>query len=432
MAHQLPGGSSGLPRSKMLHPRQEKHYSAVEIGQHLSRILHEQVGGDSVPQAERHCKKPVTVVHEQRHHADSRTPAGCYEHSSQRGVTSDEGSLRLDAESSDIPLHPNKMGATRSGPVCLQTKYPTEEVLQLETRPRGRSPGRIQSRLEYSQGEGLCQSTLEFSGESTEQSTSTEGHTGSDSPSVEEPTMVPSTAGDDGGLSNPPPTDEGHSHSNTPRVCSRDDTSTSRLAYLRRRYQDKAVSEEGTELLVASWRQKSSRSYDSLFRKWVDWCNERDSDPISGPISTVVNILAHLFKEGYQYRSLNAYRSAISSVHERVDGYEVGQHPLISRVMKGAFNLRPPQPRYEATWDVTKVLNYIEAMGPSESLSLQELTWKLAMILALTRPSRSADLVKLDLRYRRVSPEGVVFQDVGLAKQSRAGKPRAEFFFPSI
>lgn len=27
----------------------------------------------------------------------------------------------------------------------------------------------------------------------------------------------------------------------------------------------------------------------------------------------------------------------------------------------------------------------------------------------LTRPSRLADLVKLDLRYRRVSPEGVVF-----------------------
>ena len=40
--------------------------------------------------------------------------------------------------------------------------------------------------------------------------------------------------------------------------------------------------------------------------------------------------------------------------------------------------------------------------------------------------------MKLDLRYRRISPEGVVFQDVGLGKQSRAGKPRAEFFFPAF
>ena len=27
----------------------------------------------------------------------------------------------------------------------------------------------------------------------------------------------------------------------------------------------------GTELLLPSWRQKSSKSYDSLFGKWVDW-----------------------------------------------------------------------------------------------------------------------------------------------------------------
>ena len=212
----------------------------------------------------------------------------------------------------------------------------------------------------------------------------------------------------------------------------RDDSAISRLAYLRRRYQDKAISEEGTELLLASWRQKSSQSYDSLFRKWVDWCSKRDSDPVSGAVSEVVNFLAHLYREGYQYRSLNAYRSAISSVHERVDGYEIGQHPLVSRVMKGAFNLRPPQPRYETTWDVTAVLNYIQSLGTTESLSLRDLTWKLAMILALTRPSRSTDLVELDLRFRRFVPEGVVFQEVGLAKQSRMGKPRAEFFFPAF
>ena len=115
-------------------------------------------------------------------------------------------------------------------------------------------------------------------------------------------------------------------------------------------------------------------------------------------------------------------------MRERVDGVEVGQHPLVSRVMKGAFNLRPPQPRYEATWDVTIVLHYIESLGSSNSLPLQRL-WKLAMLMALTRPSRSADLTRLDLRY---TPDGVVFQEAGLAKQSRQKNPRAEFFFPAF
>ena len=154
----------------------------------------------------------------------------------------------------------------------------------------------------------------------------------------------------------------------------------------------------------------------------MGWCNQRHSDPISGPISQVVNFLAHLFKEGYQYRSLNAYHSAISSVHEKVDGYEVGQHPLVSRLMKGAFNQHPPKLQYAVTWDVSKVLDHIESLGSSDSLSLQNLTWKLAMILALTRPSMSADLVMLDLRYRRYTPVGVVFQESGLAKQTQENK----------
>ena len=154
--------------------------------------------------------------------------------------------------------------------------------------------------------------------------------------------MVSSATGNDDRLPSPPPAEEGHVPPNTPSVCTTSDSTTSRLAYLRQCYQDKEISEEGTEMLLASWRQKSSRAYDSLFRKWVRWYQGRSAGPVSGPISEVVNFLAHLFKEGYQYRSLNSYRSAISSVHERVDGYEVGQHPLIARVMKGAFNLRPP------------------------------------------------------------------------------------------
>ena len=432
VAYQLPRGTSSLSCTEVLCQRQERRYSAAEIGQHICRLIREQVGRDSVPQVEQHCKGPVAVVHEQRCILDSGAPPGHPEHDSRRRVSSDEGSVRLDVGPTDIPTDTEEMGSTRSGHVCLETNCPAGQILQLETRPRGRSHGCVQPRLDQHPGEGLCQPPMESLGQSPEQNTTAESHTGSDSTSLEEPALVPNPARVAGGFSTAPSTEEGSDHPNTCRVHARDGTSTSRLAYLRRRYQDKEVSEEGTELLLASWRQKSSRSYDSLFRKWVDWCDERNSDPVSGSISHVVNFLAHLFKEGYQYRSLNSYRSAISSVHERVDGYEVGQHPLVSRVMKGAFNLRPPQPRYETTWDVTKVLNYIESLGSSESLSLRDLSWKLAMLLALTRPSRSADLVKLDLRFRRYSPEGVTFQEAGLAKQSRAGKPRAEFFFPAF
>ena len=168
----------------------------------------------------------------------------------------------------------------------------------------------------------------------------------------------------------------------------------SRVAYLHQRFE---TEKEASNLLMASWRKKTTKSYNLLFQKWVGWCKEWGSDPISGPISEVANFLAHLFELGYQYCSLNAYLSAISSTHDRVDGFSVGQHPTITRLLAGARNSRPPLPKYSATWDIQKVLAHLEKLGHNENLSLKDLTQKTTMLLALTRPSRSADLCQLDL-----------------------------------
>ena len=59
-------------------------------------------------------------------------------------------------------------------------------------------------------------------------------------------------------------------------------------------------------------------------------------------MSEVANFLASLYGEGYQYNSVNAYRSAISSIDDKVDGVDVGQHPIITRLLKGVYNVRPP------------------------------------------------------------------------------------------
>ena len=172
------------------------------------------------------------------------------------------------------------------------------------------------------------------------------------------------------------------------------------MAYLREKLSGSSLSEEASRLFLASWRAKSNQSYDSHFRKWISWCSERGSNPVSGPIAEVANFLADLYEQGYQSRSLNAFRSAISSVHDRVDGVEVGKHPMVTRLLKGAFHDRPPLPRYIATWNVQSMLDYLEGLGTNTSLSLKQLSHKLCMLLALTRPSRSADVVLT----RRVLP----------------------------
>ena len=177
---------------------------------------------------------------------------------------------------------------------------------------------------------------------------------------------------------------------------------------------------------------KTNKSYDALFGRWHRWCTGQGSDPFSGPVSEVANFLALLYGEGYQYNSVNAYRSAISSVHDKLDGVDVGQHPIITRLLKGVYNDRPSLPRYSNTWDVQTVLNYIELLGSSEDLPLKLLTYKTAFLLAITRPSRSIDLCSLDTQKMQSHSNGVSFLPNSLAKQSRQGKRIEPFFFPSF
>ena len=88
-----------------------------------------------------------------------------------------------------------------------------------------------------------------------------------------------------------------------------------------------------------------------MFQKWISWCQEQNSNPVSCPVSEEANFLADLFDKGYSYGSLNSYAQLLisSAGHARVEGVSVGQHPIISHFMAGAFNSRPPQPRYSST-----------------------------------------------------------------------------------
>lgn len=137
------------------------------------------------------------------------------------------------------------------------------------------------------------------------------------------------------------------------------------------------------------------------------------------------------FEAGKQYRTINTIRSAISMTHAEVDGVRVGQHPLVSRLLKGVFNSRPPAPRYTCTWDVGVVLTYLENSPENRDLTLQALTHKVAMLMALSNADRCSDLAALDLNHRTYQTNGVKFTIPGLTKSRRNGPP-IEAFYPSF
>ena len=102
---------------------------------------------------------------------------------------------------------------------------------------------------------------------------------------------------------------------------------------------------------------------------------------------------------------------------------KIEQHMAVTGIMSAFFNARPPLPRYQLTWDVDLVLQYIVSLGANKNLALKQLTLKTTMLLALACAGRSSDLRALDVRYMKWEDDKVTFSLGQLTKSRRKGRP---------
>ena len=97
-------------------------------------------------------------------------------------------------------------------------------------------------------------------------------------------------------------------------------------------------------------------------------------------VKTLTKFLTLLVKEGLSYSSINTARSAVSL---RYTMLPLGSHPLISRFMKGVFNLKPTLPKTSVTWDAGKVFKFLKTWHPAKKLSLIQLLSIKVVLLCL-------------------------------------------------
>ena len=104
----------------------------------------------------------------------------------------------------------------------------------------------------------------------------------------------------------------------------------------------------------------------------------------------------------------------LSSNLNTVDGFAMGCHPLVKRLLKGSYNFRPPTLKYSSTWDPDTVLRFMEGRDDSKFLA-----HKLATLLTLATLCRVRELAAIDRTSIDFSPCGVKFQ---------LSKPRKSLF----
>ncbi len=89
--------------------------------------------------------------------------------------------------------------------------------------------------------------------------------------------------------------------------------------------------------------------------------------------------------------------------------------------MRGIFRMRPTLPRYAFTWDPELVLNLLQTWGPSQFLSLKNLSFKLVTLLALCQPKRVSELAAFDLSFVQKSDAAWCFHLPLMTKTRKIG-----------
>ena len=96
-------------------------------------------------------------------------------------------------------------------------------------------------------------------------------------------------------------------------------------------------------------------------------------------------------------------------------------HPLIKRFVKGVFNVKPPTRSCTLTWDIKKVLNYMNQLPVNEELSMKLLSEKIAMLLLLLGGERINSLTTFSVESTQLTTTECTFIPFKLLKHSRPG-----------
>ena len=120
------------------------------------------------------------------------------------------------------------------------------------------------------------------------------------------------------------------------------------------------------------------------------------------------------------YSAISTARSALATFIT-VDNIPLGQHPIVSRLIKGIFTSRPAIPKCNIVWDTEIVLKYLKRLSPCHKLNISVLTWKLAVLTALLTGQRTQSLHLIDIRNITVTKSKLKIRYGDLLKQTRPG-----------
>ena len=419
--YQLSGAPGGIVCDQKLYEKPVVCSCAPTHGQYFCGGLSQPFRWDSFVGSLQSGSCSMKVGLDTQYLPQCRAHSGQSERFSRLGVAQFSRFKQLEPLSGNFPFPNADPRPLHDRPLCGSLELSTSPVLRLETGPNGVSHGCVSTELVNR--EELCVSPILSNHALPCEAESGKRRVDPCHSSVANSGLVPKHTAHVNCPTSASPVDPQtslrSSRAITPSSC-QSHPSISRVACVRQSLQARGISGDAAKLILAAWRPGTNSVYNSAWNKWHNWCDERKIDSFCPTLANITAFLAHSFDKGLEYRTTNTYRSALSGGLLPIEGFPVGQHPLVVRLLKGILNLRPALSRYQQAWDIdiNVALDFLRSLPANEALPLSTLSQKLALLLALTAPKCSSELKMLDLRFMRFLPEGVVFQLPGLTKTS--------------
>lgn len=146
------------------------------------------------------------------------------------------------------------------------------------------------------------------------------------------------------------------------------------------------------DICLSSITASTIKQYNGGLKQWWLYRKNNNLKLFSTSVPEVLEFFTLHFKKGASFVVLSSYRAALTQILSS----ELLSDIRIKRFFKGIHSLRPTPPKYSHTWDPAIVLSYIRKMSNSP-LSLENLTYKLAILVALATGQRIQTLVNIEV-----------------------------------
>lgn len=179
--------------------------------------------------------------------------------------------------------------------------------------------------------------------------------------------------------------------------------------------------------MLSSLANNTIQQYNCTYKLWWSYCNNLNLNPYTTRSeTTVLSFLTNLFDQGAAYGSLNSHRSALALLLD----CDLGNYKLIGRFFKGVYKLRPTLPKYLGTWDPQIVLNHIAHWKPHSEISLEKLTKKVTILLALCTAHRAQTFSLIKINNIRIGVDSIKINISDIIKTSGANRAQPLLILP--